>query len=35
LQNSCKRLLYEEQHGRPAPDTLCPNGFRYRSFQKR
>jgi hypothetical protein len=35
LKNFCKRLAYERDHGRPAPDNLCPNGFRYRSFRNR
>lgn len=34
LKDSCKRLSYELSQGRPAPDNLCPNGYRYRSFSR-
>lgn len=35
LKDTCKRLAFERCHGVPAPDSLCPNGFRYRSFLSR
>lgn len=35
LQDTCKRLAYERQHRQPAPDNLCPNGFRFRTLQNR
>lgn len=31
LKESCRRLAYERQCHAPAPDNLCPNGYRYRS----
>lgn len=33
LKDRCKRLAYEQFHGRAAPANLCPNGYRYRSFR--
>ncbi|MCM2264458.1 MAG: hypothetical protein NDI73_04605 [Desulfuromonadales bacterium] len=35
LKDTCKRRAFEHAHGVPAPDSLCPYGFRYRSFRDR
>ncbi|MCK4535822.1 MAG: hypothetical protein KAT93_02345 [Desulfuromonadales bacterium] len=27
LQECCKRKVYEQNHGKPAPNNLCPSGY--------